>query len=51
MVDKRLTGREVVGLFDIKESALKQCREDGMKCDFISGQYWYNYNDIVEFLS
>lgn len=47
---KKLTGIEVIGLFNINNSDLKQMRDEGLTCDLIGGQYYYNYNDIVEFL-
>lgn len=47
----RLTGIEIVGLFNIEPKDLPMLRKEGLPCEFFSGKYWYDYDKVVEFLS
>lgn len=45
----RYTGIEIISIFNLKEP-LHKLRKEGMPCDYLSGRYWYNYDELVRWL-
>lgn len=48
---KKLTTIEVAEMFRISKKELKQSREDGLPCLFLSGNYYYEYDELVRWFS
>jgi len=47
---KLWTTSDIMYYYDVTKNIVKQWREDGLKCIYLSGGYIYEYKDIVEYL-
>ena len=48
---KLWTTKELMTYYNKTENDIKRWRKDGLKNTMLSGAYYYDYSDIVEYLS